>query len=67
MTVISIQVEMVFEILVKKLEELEIRGRIETLETTALLRSATILRRELEIERITVTQTSKLVCKHRKK
>ena len=33
----------------KKLEELEIRGRIETLKTSTLLRSAKILRRVLMI------------------
>ena len=32
----------------KSLDELEIRGRIETIQTTALLRSAGILRRVLE-------------------
>ena len=32
----------------RSLEELEIRGRIETIQTTALLRSARILRRVLE-------------------
>ena len=32
----------------KSLEELEIRGRIETIQTTALLRSVRILRRVLE-------------------
>ena len=32
----------------KMLEELEIRGRIETIQITALLRSARILRRVLE-------------------
>ena len=31
--------------LVKGLEDLEIRGRVETIQTTALLRSARILRR----------------------
>ena len=34
--------------LVKKMEELEIRGRIETIRSTALLRSARILRRVLK-------------------
>ena len=33
----------------KRLEDLEIRGRIETIQTTALLQSARILRRVLEI------------------
>ena len=32
----------------KGLEDLEIRGRVETIQTTALLRSARILRRVLE-------------------
>ena len=34
--------------LVKGLENLEIRGRVETIQTTALLGSARILRRMLE-------------------
>ncbi len=34
--------------LVQGLEDLEIRGRVETIQTTALLRSARILRRVLE-------------------
>ncbi len=34
--------------LVQRLEELEIRGRVETIQTTALLRSIRILRRVLE-------------------
>ena len=34
--------------LVLGLEDLEIRGRVETIQTTALLRSARILRRVLE-------------------
>ena len=34
--------------LVKGLEELEIKGQVETIQTTALLRSARILRRILE-------------------
>ena len=34
--------------LVRVLEELEIGGRVETIQTTALLRSARILRRVLE-------------------
>ena len=34
--------------LIKRLEDLEIRGRTETNQTTALLRSAKILRRVLE-------------------
>ena len=35
--------------LVKGLEEAEIRARVETIQTTALIRSARILRRVLEI------------------
>ena len=35
--------------LVQGLEDLEIKGRMETIQTTALLRSAKILRRVLEI------------------
>ena len=34
--------------LVQGLEDLEIRGQVETIQTTALLRSASILRRVLE-------------------
>ena len=34
--------------LIKRLEDLEIRGLVETILTTALLRSARILRRVLE-------------------
>ena len=34
--------------LIEGLEDLEIRGRAETIQTTALLRSARILRRVLE-------------------
>ena len=34
--------------LLKRLDDLEIRGQIETIQTTALLRSARILRRVLE-------------------
>ena len=34
--------------LIKGLEELKIRGQVETIQTTALLRSARILRRVLE-------------------
>ena len=33
----------------RRIEELEIRGRIDTIQTTALLRSARILRRVLDI------------------
>ena len=52
MTVIPIVIDAfgtVTKGLVKGLEDLDIRGRVETIETTALLRSATILRRVLEI------------------
>ena len=38
----------VTEGLIKGLEDLEIRGRVETIQTTALLRSPRILRRVLE-------------------
>ena len=38
----------VTEGLIKGLEDLEIRGRLETIQTTALRRSARILRRVLE-------------------
>ena len=38
----------VIEGLVKILEDLEIGGRVETIQTTVLLRSARILRRVLE-------------------
>ena len=38
----------VTKILFKGLEDLEIRGRVETIQTTGLLRSARILRRVLE-------------------
>ena len=34
--------------LIKRLEDLKIRGRVETIETTALLKTARILRRVLE-------------------
>ena len=40
--------------LVKRLEDLEIRGQVETIQTTALLGSARILRRVFE--RLAVTQ-----------
>ena len=36
----------------RKVEELEIRGQIETIQTTALMRSARILRIVLEIWRL---------------
>ena len=35
--------------LVKRLKDFEIRGQVKTIQTTALLRSARILRRVLEI------------------
>ena len=35
--------------LIQRLEDLEIRGRVENIQTTALFRSARILRRYLEI------------------
>ena len=38
----------VTEGLIKELEDLEIRGRVETFQTTSLLRSVKILRRVLE-------------------
>ena len=34
--------------LIQRLEDLEIRGQVETIQTTALLKSARILRRVLE-------------------
>ena len=37
--------------LIKRMEFLEIRGRVETIQTTALLRLVRILRRSLEIEK----------------
>ena len=36
--------------LLKGLEDLEVSGRVETIQTTALLRTARILRRVLELE-----------------
>ena len=39
----------VTEVLIKRWEDLEIRGRVETIQTSALLISAKILRRVLEI------------------
>ena len=47
-TVIPIVIGTVTKGLVQRLEDLEIRGRVETIKTTALLRSARILRRVLE-------------------
>ena len=43
-----IVVEIILKGLVKELEDEEIRGRVETIQTIALLRSARILRRILE-------------------
>ena len=44
--------------LVKGFEDLEIRGRLETIQTTALLRTARILKRVLEtLRRLFITQT----------
>ena len=48
MNVTMIPIIVVTEVLIKVLEELEIRGRVETIQTTALLRSARILRRVLQ-------------------
>ena len=50
-TVISVVINAlgtVIEELVQGVEDLEIRGRVETIQTTILLRSAKILRRVLE-------------------
>ena len=47
--------------LVKILEDLEIRGRVETIQTTALLRSARILRRILETWRDFLSLRSKIM------
>ena len=38
----------VTEVLLKGLEDLEVGGRVETIQTTALLKTARILRRVLE-------------------
>ena len=38
------------KVLVQRLEDLEIRGRVETIQTTALLRSARIPRRAWRLE-----------------
>ena len=44
--------------LLKGLEDLEVGGRIETIQTTALMRTVRILRRVLETcRRLAVTQT----------
>ena len=42
--------------LLKELEDLEVGGRVETIQTTTLLRTARILRRVLETRRLAVTQ-----------
>ena len=50
-TIISIAIgalDTVTKGLLKGLEDLEVRGRVETIQTTALLRTARILRRILE-------------------
>ena len=52
MTVISIIIDALATVtkgLVQRLEDLELRGSVETLQAIALLRSARILRRVLEI------------------
>ena len=46
--IINGSLEMVFESLIRMLEELEIGRQTETIQTTALLRSAKILKRILE-------------------
>ena len=61
MTVIPIVVGAlgtILEGLVKGLEDLEIRGQVETIQTTALLGSSRILRRILEIEETCHLSTS---------
>ena len=53
MTVISIRVGELGTVtkgLIQGLEDLEIRGRVETIQTTTLLRLARLLRRVLETE-----------------
>ena len=57
MAVIQIVID-VLSIVPKTLEDLEIRGRVETVQTTELLRSTRILRKVLETWRCTVTQTA---------
>ena len=46
--------------LLKGLEDMELRGKVETIQTTTLFRIARILRRVLKtyLRRLTVTQTS---------
>ena len=46
--VVIVELGTVTKRLVQGLEDLEIRGRVETIQTTALLRSARILKRVLE-------------------
>ena len=43
--------------LIKGLEDLEIRGRVETIQTTALLKSASIMRSLGDLSRFVVIQT----------
>ena len=59
LTLIPIVIGVLFQInegLIQGQEDLEISGRVETIETMALLRSAIILRRVLELRRLFVTQ-----------
>ena len=60
-TIVPIVIDMLGTIskgLLKGLEDLEVGGRVETIQTTALLRTARILRRGLEdLRRLAVTQT----------
>ena len=49
---------MVQEGLEKRLGELEIKGRIETIQTTALLKSTWLLKQSWRPEKLAVTQTS---------
>ena len=48
MPIIIVALGTIFKALVKRLEELEITGQVDTNQITALLRSARILRRVLE-------------------
>ena len=48
MTITPIVIGTVTEGLLKGLEDLEVGGRVETIQTTALLKTARILRRVLE-------------------
>ena len=43
--------------LLKGLEDLEVGGRVETIKTTALLRTARILRQSWRLEKTSITQT----------